>query len=318
MKKKVLFCAVLAMFIVAQIFANGIKEAGGTGEKPLVIWVNPLIGSAVFTACDDGFQAAAEKYGFRLKITGRSSIDVAGYQQALQDAIIEKPLAIAVCPYSYEAWIPTLADARAKGIKIININMDSPPDTRISFVGTDNVKYGQLAADYIAKQKNGKANVLVMQAGLTFANQVEQRDAFVKACAAKYPGVKMVLNDEDQSDSGVAVKKFTDILRANPSIDTILCLESIGGVAAGIALKEMNLVGKVTILAIDDNQDTLQYIRDGVIWGTMAQNFYKAGFVAGELVMKSAIGEKVPPTYDAGTVLITKENINTYTEEFYK
>lgn len=317
MKKRFVVFVVLAAFAVTSVFAGGTKEARGE-EKPLVVWVNPLIGSAVFTAADNGLKDAAEKYGFRLKITGRSSLDVAGYNQSIQDAIIEKPIAIAVCPYAYEAFAPTLAEARSKGIKIININMDSPVDTRSAYIGTDNTAYGKLAADYIAKQKNGKANVLVMQAGLTYPNQVEQRDAFVKACAEKYPDVKMVLNDEDQADSAIAVQKFTDILRANPTIDTILCLESIGGVAAGIAVKEMNIVGKITILAIDDNEDTLQYIRDGIIWGTMAQNFYKAGHVAGELAVKAARGESVPSVVDAGTVLITKENIATYTEEFYK
>jgi ribose transport system substrate-binding protein len=317
MKKKFIVCAVLVMFAVANVFAGGSKDSQAT-EKPLVVWVNPLIGSSVFTAADNGLKDAAEEYGFRLKITGRSGIDVVGYNQSIQDAIIEKPIAIAVCPYAYEAFAPTLAEARSKGIKIININMDSPVDTRVSYIGTDNIAYGKLAADYIAKQKNGNANVLVMQAGLTYPNQVEQRDAFEKACAEKYPGVKMVLNDEDQADPAIAVQKFTDILRANPNIDTILCLESIGGVAAGIALKEMNIVDKITILAIDDNEDTLQYIRDGTIWGTMAQNFYKAGHVAGELAMKAARGEQVSSVVDSGTVLITKENINTYTEEFYK
>lgn len=31
---------------------------------------------------------------------------------------------------------------------------------------------------------------------------------------------------------------------------------------------------------IDDNEDTLQYIRDVIIWATMAQNFYKMGYTA--------------------------------------
>jgi ABC-type sugar transport system substrate-binding protein len=314
MGKKLLTIAVLTVLVTAGIFAGGSKAA----EKPLVVWVNPLIGSAVFTSADNGLKAAADEFGFRLKITGHSALDVAGYNQALQDAIIEKPIAIVNVPYAYEAFERTLADARSKGVHIININMESPVDSRITFIGTDNTKYGQLAAEYIAKEKGGKANVLVMQAGLTYPNQLEQRLAFEKTCAEKYPDVKVVIADEDQADTAIAVRKFTDILRANPSIDTIFCLESIGGVAAGIALKEMNLVGKVTILAIDDNEDTLQYIRDGVIWGTMAQNFFKMGYVAGESAIKAMRGEKVTSIVDSGTVLITKENIDTYTEEFYK
>jgi ABC-type sugar transport system substrate-binding protein len=315
MKRRIVFGLVLGVFAVAGLAANGKKDAAGGAPEPYVIWVNPLIGSAVFTSADEGLQAAGKEFGFRVKITGHSGIDEVAYVQALENAIVEKPAAILLCPYNYPAFERTLAKARSQGIAIVNINMDSPPAERLTVTGTDNTVYGRLAADYIAKQKNGKANVLVMMAGLSFANQLEQKTAFEAAISEKYPDMKVVITDEDRADSVVAVQKFTDILRAHPEIDTIFCLESIGGAAAAVVLKEQNLVGKVTILAIDDNADTLQYIRDGVIWGTMAQNFYKAGYAAGEAVIKNLKGEKVPSTIDAGTVLITRDNINTYKDE---
>jgi len=70
-------------------------------------------------------------------------------------------------------------------------------------------------------------------------------------------------------------------------------------------------------LAIDDNKDTLQYIRDGKIWGTMAQNFYKMGYTAGEFAKDYLENKKVDSVVDSGTILITKDNIDTYRDEFY-
>lgn len=293
------------------------QDDGADGEQPYVIWVNPLVGSAVFTSADNGIKAASEEQGFQLKIIGPSVLDDTQMYEALQSAIVETPDLIVTTPYNYSAVQSLYADAQEKGIPIINISSDSDEAGRVSFIGTDNKAYGQMAAEYINKEKVGKANVMVMMANLDTSNQLEQKTAFEEKCKSEYPGINIILTDEDNGDSAQALQKFEDNLKAHPEIDTIFCLESIGGVSAANAVEELGLTG-ITILAIDDNQDTLQYIRDGKIWGTMAQNFYKMGYIAGEFAMDYLNGREVESIVDSGTVLITQENIDSYQEEFYQ
>lgn len=293
-------------------------EPAADGEAPYVIWVNPLVGSAVFTSADNGITAASEEFGFKLKIIGPSVLDDTQMYEAVQSAIVEQPDLIVTTPYNYSAIQGLYTDAQEKNIPIINISSDSEEAGRVSFIGTDNTAYGKLAADYVNEKMEGEANVLIMMANLDTSNQLEQKTAFEEKCAAEYPGIKVVLTDEDNGDSATALQKFEDNLKAHPEIDTIFCLESIGGVAAANAVEELGMNGEITILAIDDNEDTLQYIRDGKIWGTMAQNFYKMGYTAGEFAYKYLNGETVDSIVDSGTILITEENIDTYTDEFYK
>ena len=281
--------------------------------EPYVIWVNPLVGSAVFTSADNGITAASEELGFKLKIIGPSVLDDTQMYEALQSALVEKPDVIVTTPYNYTALAPLYVEAKEAGIPIVDISSDSGVDSgRITFIGTDNTAYGQLAADYINEYKGGEAHVMTMMANLDTSNQLEQRLAFEEKCANEYPGIVTVIVDEDNGDSIGAIQKFQDALKTHPEIDTIFCLESIGGVAAANAVAEMGKEGEVTILAIDDNADTLQYIRDGSIWATMAQNFYKMGYVAGESAMKYLNGEEIDSVVDSGTVLINPENIDTY------
>lgn len=47
----------------------------------------------------------------------------------------------------------------------------------------------------------------------------------------------------------------------------------------------------------------------------MAQNFYKMGYTAGEFAVKYLNGEEVESVVDSGTVLITAENVDTYSFE---
>lgn len=205
-------------------------------------------------------------------------------------------------------------EAAEKGIPIIDISSDSGEDSgRVCFIGTDNTTYGQLAAEYINEYKGGEAHVLTMMANLDTSNQLEQRVAFEARCAEEFPGIVTVLVDEDNGDSANALQKFEDNLKAHPEIDTIFCLESIGGVAAALACEEIGKApGEVTILAIDDNADTLEYIRNGEIWATMGQNFYKMGYLAGKLAMDHLNGVAVDSVYDSGTVLINNTNVDSF------
>lgn len=312
MKLKKLVTATVALGMATAFMGmNAMAE-----EQPYVIWVNPLVGSAVFTCADEGITAASEEFGFKLKIIGPSVLDDTQMYQALQSALVEKPDVIVTTPYNYTALAPLYVQAQEEGIPIIDISSDSGVDSgRVSFIGTDNTTYGQLAADYINEEKGGEAHVLTMMANLDTSNQLEQRTAFEAKCAEEYPGIETVLVDEDNGDSATALQKFEDDLKAHPEIDTIFCLESIGGVAAANAVKELGLEGQITILAIDDNEDTVQFVRDGKIWATMAQNFYKMGYTAGEYAVKHLNGEEVDSVVDSGTVLITAENADTYSFE---
>lgn len=287
-------------------------SAETTDDQPYIIMINPCISLAVFNNSNEGFQAAAEELGFKGELLSCTELtDTAAYEM-FQQAITKKPDAIIVCPWNYSAIASLYEEAQNQGIAVIDYSSDSGVDSgRISFVGTDNTTYGQLAADYLNEKTGGNANVLTMMANLDTSNQLEQRTAFEEKCASDYPGIKTVLVDEDNGDSVTALQKFEDDLKANPEIDTIFCLESIGGVAAANAIEELGLEG-ITILAIDDNDDTVQYVKDGDIWATMAQNFYKMGTQSAQAAYDYIQGKDVESTYDSGTVLITQENASTY------
>ena len=181
------------------------SAAGDNGEAPYVIWVNPLVGSAVFTSADNGITAASEEFGFKLKIIGPSVLDDTQMYEAVQSAIVEQPDLIVTTPYNYSAIQGLYADAQGKDIPIINISSDSEESGRVSFIGTDNTAYGQLAADYVNEKMGGEANVLIMMANLDTSNQLEQKTAFEEKCAADYPNIKVVLTDEDIGESATAL-----------------------------------------------------------------------------------------------------------------
>jgi ribose transport system substrate-binding protein len=304
---------------VASSASQAVSEKPSDSQKQkYIIFVNPLVGNPVFTDEENGMKQAAKDFGFNLKIIGPSVIDDAQMVQAVENAVAEKPDAIITVPYDYSALANTYKEAKEKGIPILNTSSDSPAESRVTFVGTDNTKYGQLAADYIAKKTNNKANVCIMMAKLDVSNQLEQKTAFEAAIKEKYPDIKVVITEQDSADAQTALQKYEDIFSAHPEIDTVFELESIGGNSAVKVFDEKGMTGKVNILAIDAIQETIDNIKAGKIWATMAQNFYKMGYVSGKFAMDYLAGKSVPPVFDSGTLLITKDNVATYQDEMAK
>jgi ABC-type sugar transport system substrate-binding protein len=309
--------AVLTLAVVAcgrPLFA----QSGSGAKTPYVIFVNPLVGNPVFTAEENGFKKAAAEFNFKLKIIGPSTIDDTQMVQAVESAIAERPAAIATVPYNFSALENTYKKAAALGIPIFNSSSDSPEATRVVYVGTDNTQYGIMAADYLAKKTGAKAAIAVMLVRLDISNQLQQKKAFEARIAEKYPGMKVVITEQDGGDPMAAVQKFQDIYKAHPEVNAIVCLDSVCCDAAALVTNEMKLAGKTAILAIDDNASTLDYIRKGITWATMAQNFYKMGYVSGKYIVDKLNGRPVPSYSDSGTVLITKENVDTYKDAMLK
>jgi len=331
MKKKfvtVIMLAVMVMGLLAGCGSNAADSTGGSssdtesasnGKQPYVIFVNPLVGNPVFTAEENGLKKAAEEFGFKLKITGPSTINDIQMVQAVESAITEKPDFIVTVPYNYSALESTYKKAKELGIPIINTSSESSDQTlRVAYIGTDNAAYGRLAADILGKANGGKGNVVSMMVRMDISNQREIIEAFEKRCAEAYPDMKIVDKEQDNGDAMTSVQKFKDAFKAHPEIDTVLCVNATCGNSAALVTKELGINDKVRILAIDDIDETIQNVKDGAIWGTMVQNFYKMGYLAGQYGMDYLNNKEVPSITDSGTIFVNKDNVDTYKDEMTK
>jgi ribose transport system substrate-binding protein len=290
-----------------------------SGKQPYVIFVNPLVGNPVFTAEENGLKKAAEEFGFKLKVTGPSTINDIQMVQAVESAITEKPDFIVTVPYNYTALESTYKKAKEAGVPIINTSSESSDQSlRVAYIGTDNAAYGKMAADILGKANNGKGKVLSMMVRMDISNQKEIIEAFEKRCQEAYPDMKIVSKEQDNGDAMTSVQKFKDAFKAHPEIDTVLCVNATCGNSAALVTKELGIGDKVRILAIDDIDETIKNVKDGAIWGTMVQNFYKMGYMAGQYGIDFLNKKDVPSVTDSGTIFVNKDNVNTYKDEMLK
>ncbi|MFC5405322.1 sugar ABC transporter substrate-binding protein [Cohnella soli] len=327
MKKRTLIWALVAVMVLvlaacgknnnsnnASPSASGQASPSAKEDPKTIIYVNPLVGHPVFIQAHEGLKDAAKKYGYKIVEVGPSTIDATAMVKELENAVVQKADAIVTVPLNWEAFGNVYKKIKDAGIPIVNLNSDTPADTRLAYIGTDAATYGKDAADKLASKMNGKGNVAIMMVALDIQVQAEMKDAIVKRFEEKYPDMKVSVVEADKGDMLVGVQKFTDIFKANPDVNAVIALNANAGVEAAKAMKELGLKDKITVLGIDDIQETVDNIKDGYIWASKVQNFYRMGYQAVESIHSHFAGDTVTSIMDSGTIFLTKDSVDTYKE----
>jgi ABC-type sugar transport system substrate-binding protein len=225
-----------------------------------ITFVAPLLADANWAGLNKCVVSKSAELGYTLTMVAPINETASDSEMVslTEQAIAGGTQALIVVPLVAAEWNTVLGTAKAKGIPVIAMGVDtSTPDQRNAFVGTDFNAYGVQSADLIAKAKGGKATVGILYSGPDTSNQVQAIKVFRATIAAKYPNIKIVGDDTILSPGGNRdLVKTTEIARgflvAHPEVDTIWSPDGQGGIAAAGAVRQLNKQpGDITIIGAD-------------------------------------------------------------------
>ena len=291
-------------------------------DQPYVILVNALVGHPVYEQQAEGARKAAEDYGVKLEIIGPTfgtTTIVTDYIAAMENAITLQPDAIIGEPFDPSLFEVFDRAKQAGTPMFLTSNLLEDESAFVAWIGTDNYNYGINAADMIAAKTDGKANICVVMGDLATTNQVEQRKGIEDRIAEKYPDMKITNVVADKNDVATAMSVIEDTLNTYPETNVVVMLESTGGPGVVQVCQETGRTD-VLILDIDAVDATIDNIKAGKVWATLAQNFYKRGYESVRMAYEY-LTEGQAATFaklnDSGTVLIDQSNAATYAEDLW-
>lgn len=309
--KVLLFLAVLCLIAGGSVFAQ---------KKLNIVFVTPLVAHPVWDVARAGFEAAAKELGFNGQYVGPQGIDPAEMVNQIELAIASKVDGIITMPISPTAMRPVLKKAAAAKIPVVFVGAEDPESTSLAFIGTNEAELGRQGGNAI-KAAFGKTplRAIVMQSTMDASFAIKARDGYL-AALKDYPDFKMVLNESCNSDMQIAMQKFEAAFKAYPEINLVIGVCGEAGPAAAKVIKENKLESKITVVAIDDVEETINLIKSGAIWGTEAQNFYKMGNLGARILVDFIKTGKKPASVknDSGSIFVTKSNLYTYRDILYK
>lgn len=104
------------------------------------------------------------------------------------------------------------------------------------------------------------------------------------------------------------------MLTAHPEINVVLSWQGVSSTGIIAAIKEKGAVGTIVGVTNDVTPETIDGIKEGVIFGTSKQNFCKMAVLAVDNLVALANGEKVDEAIDSGITFVTKDNVDKESE----
>jgi ribose transport system substrate-binding protein len=221
----------------------------------------------------DGLERAAQQYGVTAEMDGPSTFDPQGEVQAFRSAVAKKPAGILVSVADPNLMTPEIDSAVAAGIPVITIDSDAPDSKRLYFIGTNNLQAGRIGGERVARQLNGKGNVVFFS--MPGQPNLDERLKGYEDAFSKYPGINIVETFDMKGNSGTAMDKAQEYLArtGKNKVDGFICLEASAGKDVAEAFRRGNATGRV-LMAMDVDQATLDLVKQGVIDSTISQKPY--------------------------------------------
>jgi len=248
------------------------------------------------------------------ELGGTVKVEIADNDASKQLAQAKELLAngvdvLVVVPVDQLAAAEIVNEAHARNVKVISYDRLIKNCKLDYYVSTDNVKIGELQANYLTRIKPvGKYAIIGgaksdNNSKFLYLGQMNELAPLVEK-----GDIKIVYNEfTDAWDEGEGYTHAMNILSSSKDVDAIIAENDAIARGAMKALVEAGLEGKVLLAGMDADLENLREIVAGHQTCTIYKPFEKMAATAAELAMKLGAGEECEKTFQTisnGEVLV--------------
>jgi ribose transport system substrate-binding protein len=245
----------------------------------------------------------------------KSEADIDKQIAILEDVIAKNPKCIVISSTSSDAPVAAFEKAKAAGIKIVTIDNKVNTDKVDTFLATDNVVGGGLAAEQLVaalKAKNiplkGKVGLISAMAGVQVL--VNRDKGFADKMKELAPDVTVLETKYTDNDIVKALGVAKDLMAANPDLIGFFADNNHTGDGVARAVIEDKAQDKMAVTAFDSDPEEIKGLTDGVLAALILQDPYGMGNKGVESCVKALAGETLPAYVNTGATAVTKANMN--------
>jgi ribose transport system substrate-binding protein len=205
----------------------------------------------------------------------------------------------------------------AKKVPVITQDSDAPDSDRLLYIGADNKAAGRQAGELVKKALPQGGKIMVFVGKKDVQNARERFDGLKEALQGSKVEILGLMTDDN--DHVKAKDNAVEAIEKNPDLAGMVGLWSYNGPAILTAVKNADKTGKIKIVCFDEEKETLDGIKEGAIYATVAQQPFEYGYQAVQIMAKLAKGDKsvipdnrmkyIPP------VVVQQENVDKFRSE---
>ena len=303
----------------AGVAALGSGSALAAKKKFNITLVPGLTTDAFYITMHRGAKAAAEALGVNLGFQGASEWNVTLQVPVLDAVIARKPDAILIAPTDKVQLVQPLKKAFDAGIPVITVDTfigngvyqtgSGDADFPLSYIASDNVLGGEMAARALAKAIGDKGKVYVsnVKPGVS---TTDQREEGFKMEMKNHPNIEVMETQFNDDDANKAASQVQAVLARNPDLAGIFGANLFSASGSANGVKQAGKVGAIKIAAFDAPTSVVQELKDGTFTVVIAQHPAEIGYFGVVSAFAHLTGQSIPTKIGTGFTVMTKENID--------
>ena len=284
-----------------------------------------------------GCRDAEKDLGITVEVRMPAQATAVEQKRVVEDLLTSGIDAIAISPLDADNQVEWL-NGIANKVPLITHDSDAPASNRLMYIGMDNYAAGRACGELVKQALPEGGEVMLFIGRLEQDNSKYRRQGVIDVLMARdrdleyyrsQPNAWDPAEDEikgdkytvlgtitDQGKPDVAQTKAEDSINRYQEMDAMVGLFEYNPPACYQALDKAGKLGQIKLIGFDENDVTLQAIKDGTCTGTVVQNPYMYGYESVRVLQKLLSGDKsaIPESkyLDIPPRAITAANVDEY------
>lgn len=279
------------------------ETEGNAGEKEdfTVGFVISTQTNPFFVSLKNGAEAKAKELGIELIVLD-SQDDSAKAAANMEDLITRGVDLILVNPTDSDAIVNSVMLANDEGIPVITVDRAANGGDVLSYIASDNIAGGKMAAEFIIEQLGGSGNVVELE-GIAGTNAARERgEGFNEGIEGTE--LKVVAKQTAEFDRVKGLEVMENILQSQPEIDAVFAHND--EMALG-ALEAIKASGRdIIVVGFDATDDAVASVEAGELAATVAQQPELIGEMGIDAAVRYLKGETIEDNVPVELKLVTK------------
>lgn len=232
--------------------------------------------------------------------------------QVVEGFLSQNVSGIVLAPLDNLALVRPVEEAKRANIPTVIIDSGLNSSEIVSFVATDNLKGGMVAAERIGALLDGKGKVLLLRYQEGSASTHDREEGFLQKLKSAYPVIEVISSDQYAGPTrDTAFRASQNLLnRYGNDIQAVFTPNESATAGMLLALQDINKAGKIKHVGFDATAPLLDALRSRQLEGLVIQDPFKMGYL-GVMTMVDYLQKKpVEQRVDTGVYLITPDNLD--------
>lgn len=321
MERRSILKAVAAGALAAAIGFTATAGAVAQEKQKYTIALIPgLTTDAFYITMRKGAQAAADALGVELVFQGAPEFNPVLQVPVLDAVIARKPSAILIAPTDTTQLVEPLRKANDAGIPVITVDTfigngkyqtgDGNSDFPLSYIASDNVLGGRMAARALANAIGGEGKVFVSNVKPGISTTDQREEGFKAEMKDAFPKITVLETQFNDNDANKAASQLQAVFARNSDLKGVFGANLFSALGAGNGVQQAGQTGKIKVVAFDAPGSIVDNINNGLVDAAIAQHPAEIGYYGVVSAYAHLTGQSIPVSIGTGFTVIDKSNVS--------